>query len=610
MDYTFRILLRLRLAPEREKKNKARILKAAQKRQEGAKQPKAMSQSQWQMRVRYLCDELAPLLCSSHPSESRIQGIAKQLCELVAAKPAGVQVHLPPIQEQLDKTLLAASAVDPGTTPNDLAPAPTLPAPPVLDESAASVQALVGTLSSQEHTCTTELPQDPADNFSDDLLLSVDDIDALFENDEDDSATTDKEPARARLNALQALLKMLVESPNIDEDINVAWVRRSGFAKDDFTDHECGVVAELANLFRPYVPKRRPALEGTKTDKPLAHVALRAPFILIGNAILRASGYPEFTRKIAPQISTGSVHALHLGAVGFYEDFCSENENQFDIQDTDGNPITSVKAVTSPPAHKDVVLGSFLDMGEVARICRKHGLKFAQRITIVDEFSVQIMGEVLTKDGDVQRHPVTSKYDQRKKNRKGTTVNHWTKEFQRSGLTKRQVYRKAEDCADNVKEQEAVVKHHRALVARLVQEQSAAAETEKKEKTRQSYEALRTARLSVREARKLLCPLQERLRLARREKYYWNKENSEPPASSTPVRDSVPSWDHPAIEDRADKIDISELLKNCNGKDRQVVFSGTDYGLVTMSETVGLTLPQIEYHLNRFDKLQGKSLVV
>ncbi|KAF9974237.1 hypothetical protein BGZ75_000912, partial [Mortierella antarctica] len=550
------------------------------------------------MRVRHLCDELALILCSPHPKESRINGIVKQLCDLKAVKPVGVQEHIPPIQEQLDKVLSVGNAVDLRQTPSaPAALAPVLPASPASDPAATVVQVPVGTLVSQDHVVAPP-PQDLVDDFSD-----------------DDSISTEKEPTRARLKALQVLLKMLVESPHIEDEINTAWVRRSGFAKDEFSDKECSVVAELANLFRPYTPKRRPAQEGSKTEKSLAHVALRAPFVLIGNAILRASGYPEFTRKIAPQISAGSVHAMQLGPVGFYEAFCSENENQFDIQDSTGNRITSVKAVTSPPSNKEIVLESFLDMVAVKRICRRHGLTFANRVTIVDEFTVQIMGEVLVKDGDIQRHPVTSKYDQRKKNPAGTAGNYWTREFHRSGLTKGQVYSKAESCADNVKEQESAIKQHRALVAQRVQAQSAASQREKAERTKKSYEALQDARKSVRTANQVLSPLKERLRLARREKYYWNKvfkapvqEKPESLARAEKVRDSIPTWDHPAVEDRADRMDISLLMQNCRGKDRQLVIGGTDYGLVTMSETVGLTFPQIQSHLNRYDRLQGKSL--
>ncbi|KAF9943688.1 hypothetical protein BGZ70_005571, partial [Mortierella alpina] len=189
--------------------------------------------------------------------------------------------------------------------------------------------------------------------------------------------------------------------------------------------------------------------------------------------------------------------------------------------------------------------------------------------------------------GDTQRHPTTSKYEQRKKNKAGTVGRYWSNEFYRSGLSKRQIYIKAEHCADNVKEQEVVVKHHRAQVAHLVQEQSTAADDDRKARTAQSYETLRIARTRVREARMILSPLQEKLRLARREKYYWNKlhkaplqENPETTTSrSAPVRDSIPTWDNPAVEDRADKMDISQLLQNCRGEDRQLVVGATDYGL-------------------------------
>ena len=129
-----------------------------------------------------------------------------------------------------------------------------------------------------------------------------------------------------------------------------------------------------------------------------------------------------------------------------------------------------------------------------------------------------------------------------------------------------------------------MAKQHRAQVAHLAQEQSTAAEEERKERTAQLYEALCRARARVREARKALSPLQERLRLARREKYYWNKvhkapvqENPEAATSSVPVRDTIPTWENAAVEDRADKIDISQLLQNCRGKDRQLVVGATDH---------------------------------
>ncbi|KAF9969012.1 hypothetical protein BGZ75_003210, partial [Mortierella antarctica] len=107
-----------------------------------------------------------------------------------------------------------------------------------------------------------------------------------------------KESSRARLRALQSILKMLLESPRLQETVNGEWVRKSGFAKEEITDLECEVVADLTNKLRPYIPKRQG--QGGK-DKPIAHVAIRAQFVLIANSIVRAAGYPDFSRQISPQ---------------------------------------------------------------------------------------------------------------------------------------------------------------------------------------------------------------------------------------------------------------------------------------------------------------------
>ncbi|KAF9984018.1 hypothetical protein BGZ65_001108, partial [Modicella reniformis] len=146
----------------------------------------------------------------------------------------------------------------------------------------------------------------------------------------DDDKVRIKEPSRAKLQSLQAILKMLIESPKITNDINSDWVKKSAFAGNDFSDHECQVVAYLANYLRPFIPKRRPRSDGKGFQDSLAHVVLRAPIVLITNSVLRAAGYPAFTRRISPQASLGSLNGLQLGAVGIYETFCSRNERQFD----------------------------------------------------------------------------------------------------------------------------------------------------------------------------------------------------------------------------------------------------------------------------------------
>lgn len=181
------------------------------------------------------------------------------------------------------------------------------------------------------------------------------------------------------MKALQAVLKMLVESPKISMDIDADWVKKSGFAGNDFSIHECQVVADLANVLRPFVPKRRPRPDGKGYQDPLAHVALRAPIVIIANSVLRAAGYPHFTQRVAPQPSTGSLHALQLGAVGIYETFCGKGERQFDVQDSTGEPLTNSVRIQSSLPNKRTMFASFFDMQKVEKICGDHGLEFRDR---------------------------------------------------------------------------------------------------------------------------------------------------------------------------------------------------------------------------------------
>ena len=67
-----------------------------------------------------------------------------------------------------------------------------------------------------------------------------------------------------------------------------------------------------------------------------------------------------------------------------------------------------------------------------------------------------------------------------------------------------------------------------------------------------------------------------------------------------------PSWEKPGVEDYTERLDITELL-NHRGTNRHVVFAGTDYGLVTMSQTIALTIERLRTHIalyNRFNVLQ------
>lgn len=171
---------------------------------------------------------------------------------------------------------------------------------------------------------------------------------------------------------------MLVRSPAISRDIDKDWVRKSAFNGNDLTQDECRVVAFLANLLRPYVPRLQ-RTDGGGTEEPAISVALGAPIVIISNAVMRITGYSQFCRRICPAISAAAIHALPLSATNLYETFCSKWPNQFDVIGPTGDTITQVRSITELPGYKEAMFSGFFNMETIRNYCQNHNLEFANR---------------------------------------------------------------------------------------------------------------------------------------------------------------------------------------------------------------------------------------
>ncbi|KAF9989875.1 hypothetical protein BGZ79_004917, partial [Entomortierella chlamydospora] len=182
------------------------------------------------------------------------------------------------------------------------------------------------------------------------------------------------------------------------------------------------------------------------------------------------------------------------------------------------------------------------------------------------------------------------------------------------GLTKSEVQTQAETCSTVVKQKEAQVKKLRKAVSNKQALQTSASQSHRKAQDKASksdaYAKLRAARETLRDGRKALS-LKKRLSetSAKSNKISSSAEKAavsdEDYAVQVETRVTVPTWIHPASEDKAEFFDISELVANARGKNRLITFAGTDYGLHRMSETVAMTQSQIESHINRYHALFG-----
>lgn len=200
------------------------------------------------------------------------------------------------------------------------------------------------------------------------------------------------------MQGLQAITKMLIESPYITKNITVADVHGATRSGTTFTQHECDVVVQIANMLRPFAPKRVPvkldesdkdhdgsdSMNSTSRIKaPATHFMLCAPIVIMANQVLRATGYHKFCRQLAPEISTGSLQALQLSAQGLYEVLGSSSAGLFDMHDSNNAVITNKISIKSTPTGKDVAFSNFFDLNKIRRICKEHQLIFRHRYAVI-----------------------------------------------------------------------------------------------------------------------------------------------------------------------------------------------------------------------------------
>ncbi|CAO3564587.1 unnamed protein product [Mortierella alpina] len=488
LDYLLRILLRLHLAPLREQKTRdlkhrrAKEKKEAldnKKSREAAASTSRTQRKRWLSKTVDLMDQLSDVFESARDEVVRRRApiLLALITEHQRRMPrAGEQTRLPTIEETL--------------------------------KSAAESQESQAVREVQEHVTQTgaPCPQGVHEHTTDDTGYDSDDEDrdSVFGVEatvlEPRAVVAKKEPSSARLKALQCVLRTLVESDTGDELIDRAWVRKKGFRGTDFGDDECDVVLKIGRLLGPFVPKRRPATDDGKTRDAIPHVALRAPLAFIANSVLRLTGYSEFTRRLSPHISVGSVHALNLGAVGIYE-VLSGGGGLFDIKDRHGTYLTSAKAITADPLNKRAVFGAIFDMATIEQICVKHGLVFRDRISYVDRNTVRILGRVIPHGPSRDGHPVASSLEKRKRTRRGTSGGHskWMRILAGLNMDRKAIGDKAEDFKNQKKQLEAQIKAPRKRLATLRAAQTMARRDSNRTGTKSAYIALQEARRVVRE---------------------------------------------------------------------------------------------------------------
>ena len=244
---------------------------------------------------------------------------------------------------------------------------------------------------------------------------------------------------------------------------------------------------------------------------------------------------------------------------------------------------------------------------------------FLDRMAYVDKDTVRLIGTVVDHGEDRKGFPVTSQVVDRKKHqKKQPSGNPWTRQLAELDISRDAIAAAAEHYSAEKKAVQGRVRKQKKELAALTTSQTLARRRYDREKSKMAYRALKETRRAVRKARKTVAPLVKEQKSLNQQSYYWNKldqagktsknirSKDTSTSTSTAPKITTFTWECHAQEDDVAHSNIDSLLQNCRGKNRQVVFAGTDYGLVKMSRTVAVSRAVLAEHQNYFGILAGK----
>ncbi|KAG0064077.1 hypothetical protein BGZ90_002382 [Linnemannia elongata] len=576
LDFLLRFSLRFQLAPERELKYYTRVRDLAKKKMEQRERDnsRSMTFKAWKDRAEQLQQDLGELAAQDRTGTDRFQTLMSLLKDHVAKEPKK--------DRQVDNGSIFGHA-------------------DTVEETRLMLEA-------------TEEALDEVDEDEEDEEQQA----------ETSTSARPKEPSRAHLKTVQAVTKILLESPNLDvPSLNSAWVRRTAHRPEEFTDADCAAVVNIVKSLAPYTPKRVSNASGS-TAPPTANAATMIRIVLISNHFLQYSGYGQFARRFAPAPSVASLHPIPLGAAALYETLCWKAPNNFDIYDKSHKPIASVITATK---NQTDVFDNFFDIEAIHGLCRKYKLRFAFRLTFVNRHTVRVLGEAIPEGQERgQGGPVISMLDEQKKDRtKRRAGTDWGREGHRTGITQAMATQRLVDTSEISKNLEGEQKERRRLwlvadntrhnaavrVREIIKfnEQEAQSINPKREKPineKQAEADLQAARKNADAAFMDWMRKDEDLRLDRATRYALQriaktKPSTDPPSTTRPNYEARPTWSHPAGEATTECLYINCALDAAKSdRTKGIGFTADDPRLVKMTTSVTSTLTSVTQSIRQY----------
>ena len=268
---------------------------------------------------------------------------------------------------------------------------------------------------------------------------------------------------------------------------------------------------------------------------------------------------------------------------------------EMEFVNTDGSPITTCQIATES---KDVVFGSIFDLDEINTLYNSYSLKFAHNMYVLPGLkTVRINGYLLN-----ETPAGTIRSSQQEGSRKRKIDDRQREGSDRSTILQAEVDALQRQLRKHYSDRRQVALHNevRRLKKKWVTNRSRPLTAVEEAQNKATYNEIQQAKIRRNAMYEHIIDTKQRLSDARLKLYLIrnevNPELIESRQQNTITRDSYKGID------KVENFRIDDGLL----KPDTVTFSGTDNGLVTMTETVGMSLDRFEFHLKLYN--HGKYL--
>ncbi|GAA5817238.1 hypothetical protein MFLAVUS_010781 [Mucor flavus] len=344
-----------------------------------------------------------------------------------------------------------------------------------------------------------------------------------------------------RLYKLKGILKTLLykyDSESIDKrDIDIS----------DISDEEFSVCATLFSFLKPYF---------SCPDKFRWTLSGQIPFVNLSNILLEAAGYKKQVKKVCPRPRPASLLSLPLDTAMLFTILSNFEGTNFNILCKDGVAVTSN---LTAPKQKNDVFGSIFNLDDIQSFCKSRKLNFIHRVVIRPGMTTCILvGSCTAKTAASNTKTLISKQSVKK-------------------------------ITDEEKKLLEVVNAELSMLNLELLEKKKNFSLEAKDKEIREMKKKRNILLD-REARKKILDVIKQKKDERWKEYVsFENVKSKLKAKRSQAYPSTAA----VIDDRVPATNL-DLLPSFEDS----TFTGTDYGLKTMSVTVPVSKQMFETHIN------------